>query len=175
MTAVCIGASSDAPACLMARWEYLCCHGQEAMLDQTGCVPQSLASRTPSWHSKGSTALVRLVPADVARAREGAAGAAMPRAARTRLRNAGSASLAAASSSLLRTDTRVRHQPHAAEQLVHGEQGVTSVAQAPKVERCCTSSVATSCKVKTSLTLLAAHSYSSLEHHPWRTLAALRL
>lgn len=153
----------------------LCAAMGRRLCSTTVCVPQSLASRTPSWHSKGSTALVRLVPADVARAREGAAGAAMPRAARTRLRNAGSASLAAASSSLMHTDIRVRHQPPAAEQLVHREQGVISVAQLPEFERCCTRSFVTSCRVKASLALLAAQGYSGLKHHPWRTLTALRL
>lgn len=55
---------------------------------------------TPSWHSEGSTVLGRWLPADAARARAGAAGGAMPKAARTRLWKAGSASLATASSSL---------------------------------------------------------------------------
>ena len=55
---------------------------------------------TPSWELGGSAGLARLLPADVPRAQLGPMVPEVPRAALMRLRNAGSASLAAALPSL---------------------------------------------------------------------------
>ena len=71
-----------------------------AMQDESGTGFEGARRRTPSGQPDGSAGLALFVPADVARARPGAEEVEMPRAALTRLKNAGSTSLAAASPSL---------------------------------------------------------------------------